>query len=257
MELYTPNKPFGIGWSSDGVSDQGYNLYVKDSAGSCPSTSSYNCKQTVYRYYDNTKTCDVSDASAGTYYSYVTYQNWGYVSPGPAIYYQVTATLSNCTSEEASNKIAFISSKLYDGNLGGLNGADQECDNMASLASLSGTFKAWLSTSDKSPNTRFTKNSGYEDVNGNIIADSWSTLTDGDLDYDLKIDENGIKRLKGVWTGTKADGTYYGSDTCLNWLSGSSSQHGRRGYSGYSSDNWTDYKSSDCNDDRRIYCFEQ
>src|SRR5207248_2675590 len=43
------------------------------------------------------------------------------------------------------NKRVFVTSVMYDGNLGGLAGADAKCQARATAASLSGTYKAWLS----------------------------------------------------------------------------------------------------------------
>ena len=40
----------------------------------------------------------------------------------------------------------FVSSQNYTGALGGISGADAICQNCASAAGLTGTFKAWLST---------------------------------------------------------------------------------------------------------------
>src|SRR5215212_6677746 len=39
----------------------------------------------------------------------------------------------------------FLSSITYDGNLGGLSGADAKCQGLAAVAGLPGIYKAWLS----------------------------------------------------------------------------------------------------------------
>ena len=57
-------------------------------------------------------------------------------------------------------KKVFISSQTYVGNLGGLAGADQLCQRLASTAGLTGTFKAFLSSSNSTPATRWTPRAG-------------------------------------------------------------------------------------------------
>src|SRR4051794_30232839 len=58
-------------------------------------------------------------------------------------------------------RTVFITSGGYSGDMGGLQGADQICQALASTARLKGTYKAWLSDSTpSSPSTRFRKSGG-------------------------------------------------------------------------------------------------
>jgi cysteine-rich repeat protein len=50
---------------------------------------------------------------------------------------------NNCIS---LSKKVFVSSQMYDGNLGGLAGADAKCQALADAANLTGTYMAWIST---------------------------------------------------------------------------------------------------------------
>ena len=52
--------------------------------------------------------------------------------------------LSVTLTEPATPKTVFVSSQTYDGNLGGLAGADAKCQGLADAAGLKGTFKALL-----------------------------------------------------------------------------------------------------------------
>lgn len=89
-------------------------------------------------------------------------------------------------------KIAFISSTSSNGNLGGLTGADQKCQTLADSAGIHGTFKAWLGDSTKSPSNRFTQATvPYVKLDGSLIANHWTDLTDGDIANPINIDENG------------------------------------------------------------------
>jgi hypothetical protein len=79
-------------------------------------------------------------------------------------------------------KVVFVSSHVYTGDLGGLSGADAKCQALAVAASLSGTFKAWLSDSLASAATRLTHSTGpYKLPDGTLVAKDWSQLTSGAL----------------------------------------------------------------------------
>ena len=187
-----------------------------------------------------------------------------------------TAYLDNCGTCVGGNtgqtpcthKIVFVSSNTYNGNLGGLTGADAKCQTLANNAGLSGTFKAWLSDSSGSPSTRFTKsNVPYKLVNGAIIADNWSDLTNGDIQNPINIKETGQAYTSIVWSQTSYDGTlqtYSSYNICAQWTS-SSSIDGYRGLSGDSrvkTSQWTEWAFTTSNPPQcwstlAIYCFEQ
>ena len=75
------------------------------------------------------------------------------------------ALLTACAapvSNELNEKTVFVTSERFNGNLGGLKGADDKCQAQAEdPASIvpSGTYLAWLSDGTESPDTRFTKSS--------------------------------------------------------------------------------------------------
>lgn len=80
---------------------------------------------------------------------------------------------SDCT--KTPPRIVFVTSQVYNGNLGGLTGADAKCQAQAAAAKLPGTYKAWLSDSNGSPSTRMTKVAApYVRTDGVMIAGSWS-----------------------------------------------------------------------------------
>ena len=87
----------------------------------------------------------------------------------------------------------FVTSTSYDGNLGGLAGADAKCQDQADAAGLTGTFKAWLSDAKGSPSTRFTRSAGapYVLVDGTVIADNYAGLTSGSLEHPINQTETG------------------------------------------------------------------
>jgi hypothetical protein len=140
-------------------------------------------------------------------------------------------------------RIVFISSTTYNGNLGGLAGADSLCQGLANNAGLTGLFKAWLSTSTIGPATRFTHpvgslsgsgstdNSGYYRLDGQQVARSWPCLT-GSLGPEscgpvgvinpITVTELGtVVQDAPVWANTQIDGTpgpsLGGFSDCAEW----------------------------------------
>jgi hypothetical protein len=121
-------------------------------------------------------------------------------------------------------KFVFLTSTPHTANMGGVAGADQMCQNLASTAGLPGNYKAWLSSSSSSPATTFTRpSSPYILVNGTIIANGWSDLTDGSLrapiNWDERGNEVGYEFGHRIWTSTRTDGTANLENTCGDWTS--------------------------------------
>lgn len=181
-----------------------------------------------------------------------------------------TGLASQSCSTQACIKRVFITSIPYNGNLGGLSGADAKCLARANAANLcgngtpcaDGTWKAWLSDGSTSAASRLTHSSGqYQLLNGTVIATSWTDLIDGSLLSSINIDENlrtGINNW--VWTNTNSNGTIIAtsgtSSHCNNWTSTSNS--GWFGRSSSSNYQWTRYGYGYCSyATLRLYCFEQ
>jgi WD40 repeat protein len=109
-------------------------------------------------------------------------------------------------------KAVFVTSASFNGNLGGLTGADAICqaeaDDPASIVPA-GTYLAWLSDGTDSPETRFTKSSRpYILPGGAKVAEDFTDLTSGSILHALDIDPTGKSLgLTSYWTGTNPDGT--------------------------------------------------
>ena len=175
-------------------------------------------------------------------------------------------------------KLVFVSSQRHLGDFGGAIGADSFCQNLASIAGLSGTFKAWLSESTyiSSPAGRFIQSSiPYTLVNGTRIANDWSDLTDGSIQNPINIDEYGNASIAAmVFSFTQIDGSpglfesstssCYGDDcNCNNWTNpneqGSPPPGSAVGQTSITTDDWTDYSFGNfCGPSGYpVYCFEQ
>ncbi len=159
----------------------------------------------------------------------------------------------------------FVTSATFDGNLGGLTGADEKCQAEANgPASIvpSGTYLAWLSDGTDSPDTRFTKFSHpYKLRYGTKIAEDFTDLTDGSILHTINIDSTGKPLgLQFFWTGTHSDGkTVQHFVACYGWAAGH-----LRGYRGVvgstvqTSTLWSAYSSQKrCGRSFRLACFQQ
>lgn len=172
------------------------------------------------------------------------------------------ASLSPCPDFCDCSKRVFVSSEGYNGNLGGLTGADAKCQALADAAGLQGTFKAWLSDTQQGPATRFTHSPyPYALVTGVKVATDWTGLTSGILLNSISTDQNGnTPNFPYVWTNTRADGTplyYDGNHTCDNWGSSSMGLWGLLGYWYFTNFEWTYEGYMPCAFEYSLYCFEQ
>jgi hypothetical protein len=155
-------------------------------------------------------------------------------------------------------KIVFVTSQTYTGDLGGIDGADQKCQQLAEDAGLPGLYSAWLSDSTTSPAQRFIKNKApYMLVDGTAIADDWNDLTDGSLDAPINRDENNNVVSRSVWTNTNANGTLNGDLSCQGWTFGMGGDFGGVGNSSETDDDWTLEAFSFCAATLSLYCFQQ
>lgn len=133
-------------------------------------------------------------------------------------YQKITGSAPPCAVNEM---IVFVTSTVYDGNLGGLALADLECQTQAVAAGLPGTYKAWLSDSTTDASQRLTHSTlPYVTVDGVVIADNWDALVGpgGEILNPLNVTEFGDTLSPGesVWTATgyKGNKTECPADIC-------------------------------------------
>ena len=146
----------------------------------------------------------------------------------------------------------FATSGTFDGDLGGLSGADTICTNAATAANLSGSWVAWLSTDTEDAKDRI-PDSEYRLLDGTVIANDIGDLTDGDIDNPINLDEFEIDASgSDVWTGTLEDGTL-GSASCNDWTGG---VVGVAGDTDPTGPEWTEQPFQIlCNNALRLFCF--
>lgn len=124
-------------------------------------------------------------------------------------------------------RIVFVSSELRNGMMGGLEGADAWCTELANNAGLEGEFMAWLSTQVLGPGERMSHfQLPYRLRTGQLVADSWSDLSDGSIAHPIDRDEHGnpgpivgVCSGNEVWTNTNPDGMPNSTMDCDDWSS--------------------------------------
>lgn len=123
--------------------------------------------------------------------------------------------------ESAEPNLAFVTSTApVPGELGGLEGADRLCNDLAEAAGLPREFVAWLSTPEVDAIDRLGNASGWVRTDGRPFAASLEELAAGNLLHPLRVDE--AARDVGselVMTGTAAGGVHDASsgDSCQGW----------------------------------------
>lgn len=178
------------------------------------------------------------------------------------------------------HKIAFVTSQVFTGNLGGLVGADVKCQTAASSAGLPGVYKAWLSNATVSAASRLEHATlPYMLVDGTVVATDWTMLTSGRLMHAIDLTERGTPAVAGsnqdcffggtgkfVWTNSSANGTVANGgmvSSCGNdWNSSgptdASGPFGVVGSMSHADVMWTlSCGSARCENTAPLYCLEQ
>jgi hypothetical protein len=153
----------------------------------------------------------------------------------------------------------FVTGGVFDGNLGGLAGADTACTDAALAANspLTGTWTAWLSDNSTNAIARIIDGE-YQLLNGTVVANNKADLTDGTLDaaIDLTENQNTLGAGQNVWTATDTDGTNPGVGTCVNWSTASNANTSQVGEADATDATWTDLGGGNtCEKTNHLYCF--
>ncbi len=167
-----------------------------------------------------------------------------------------------CNGAIACDRVVFVTAAQYQGNLGGIVGADQKCQTAAdasTVARIKGrTFNAWVSTLASSVSARFPHATApYRDASGALVASNWTDLTDGSLVTGIRLTELGVDSTNAnTWTGTESNGANSTGTTCLDWTTLDASSKGTRGNIGGNGNGWSGSTTDDCVVTHPLYCFE-
>jgi hypothetical protein len=178
--------------------------------------------------------------------------------------------LDLATSCETRGKCrVFVSSVSYTGDLGGLAGADANCQTLATGQNLVGSWKAWLSDSKQDAATRLHHSTvPYRLVDNTLIANDWAALTATNMvsllhaiDHDEAMMPAPVNNIcpgmgSAVWTNTTYAGALeFVNEGCSDFMLGNGS--GQAGRTGAVDSGWTQGCGLSCNQMLPIYCFEQ
>lgn len=178
-------------------------------------------------------------------------------------------------------KRAFLTSQKYKGNLGGIEGADEKCQELAEAAGQCGEWRAFLSDSTTRAHDHAITNeeATYERLDGVVVAESRAQFDEASfvmgpgLLTDIDVDETGARPpgdgtatgAVRVWTGTRHTGTEEVNPpfNCADWTSSEGTITGTAGYARNSdgdappNKNWLTQNDRQCDLTARLYCFEQ
>jgi hypothetical protein len=157
-----------------------------------------------------------------------------------------------------TTKRIFVTHAAFTGNLGGLSGADAKCTTAAQAAGKPGTWKAWLSTTSKSPSSRFVDLGPWYQQ----FADGRTQLTFANVANlgttpwtPIVVDEWGAAAPSTFWSGA-IGGDQQGYQTCSDFTNSALTDEARVGVTGVTA-KWTNSFSEYCSTAHSLLCLEQ
>lgn len=164
----------------------------------------------------------------------------------------------------------FVTSTQYDGNLGGIAGADEKCQARADAANLGGTWKAIISDTTTTAIARL-KNRAKPvyNLSGKLVftpgvpifrSGTGTTVSqpfESELVNSVWFTELGtVAPQTTTWTGSYSAGNS-STNNCTNWTSNSAGVNGQCGDNQSKSSTWIQIgTSSPCNTLLPLYCLE-
>ncbi len=169
-----------------------------------------------------------------------------------------------CSNACIVARYVFVSSAMYNGNLGGVSGGNGKCKSLADAADaiteLKGKkWRVWLSDGANNPGDDILDFEGwYRLPNGAPVVNGATGFFNGALSVGIDRDEKNMLQMDvDVWTGTKTDGEAHATNLCAAWLSSDKRSFGLQGSSSAIDSNWTDSISTSCNSTKgHIYCVQ-
>jgi hypothetical protein len=166
-----------------------------------------------------------------------------------------TGTSDIGTGGLPSEHVIFVTSTFVDGALGGLAGADAECQARAAAGGLPGTFAALLSDDNQAASTRITISGPVRDRMGQLVAADAAELWSGTLQLPVGYNESGADASGAVWSGSTAAGLP--KTTCLNWSSNLNAEFGTQGNHGDVDATWLELSDDRCFKVKSLFCINQ
>jgi len=173
---------------------------------------------------------------------------------------------ADLSTYQVMGNIIFVTSQRFDGNLGGLAGADAKCNAAAQNAGLPGTYKATLShgktanEAEVNARDRIADNGfPYRRIDGAIIQVSYRKLFFSQIFHSIELDETGRATPVGTqrfgWTGADNQGSALPNDHCNAWTSNSKALSGGVGEAALTTfPHWYKFFSAECVEMHSLYC---
>lgn len=154
----------------------------------------------------------------------------------------------------------FVSSDTYQGDLGGLSGADSICQGLADSASLGGLWIALLASSSNSLSSRVINCNDlpWYLVTGvpNKVANDKASLLNGSIQQAINVDEHGNNVSSSQpWSGSDGSGAPQ-PDNCDDWTAQQGNRNGKNGNTTKTNGKWISDTKQKCNKFHRLYCIE-
>jgi hypothetical protein len=164
----------------------------------------------------------------------------------------------------AKKHVMFVTAQTYDGDLGGLAGADAICQtagttSLLAFVNVEPRWRAVLSTSAMDANKHVSMLGIIRAVDDTAdIASTYTNFWNGSLVNSVFFDEDGNIGPAKAWTGTEFSGVHSG-DSCDDWSDGTAGFDGLVGDTNLDDDRWFDDAPLACNDAATagIYCLSQ
>ncbi|NUN04819.1 MAG: DUF1554 domain-containing protein [Bdellovibrio sp.] len=192
----------------------------------------------------------------------------------PASAARLSVLFGGSSGSSGGHARMFVTSTTYDGNLGGIAGADAKCQARADAASLGGTWKAIISDSTTSAKSRMKLRLkpvfnlagelmwnpavplmvSNDSVISTVAAPWGSTVSS--IANNPEITELGtlVSGTTSVWTGTTRAGLSH-SGHCTNWTS-NGAVTGIIGSTDVTTVSWIFTTSGNCTSSYRLFCLE-
>jgi hypothetical protein len=167
-----------------------------------------------------------------------------------------------CNGTPACDRVVFVTSQPFPGNLLGLPGADTKCQSVAAGIGAhprvkDRQFRAWLSNSVTAAKDRIAIGTGkYILPSGTLVANNRADLLDGTLANPIIQTETGALIAGATaWTASTFSGDLVAAH-CSNWSLSLVGQNGRVGDTTAVSSAWTNSANKQCSVPQHLYCIE-
>ncbi|MCB1158746.1 MAG: DUF1554 domain-containing protein [Leptospiraceae bacterium] len=163
------------------------------------------------------------------------------------------------------DKIIFISNASYNGNLGGVSGADAKCNSdSAKPSNIPNTYKALL-VDGVSRQASLSPNTGDSKINWVLLSNTNYFRADGTTKigtttaaglFNFDMDASFGTALAADWTGLNSDWTSH-TQHCTNWSSDANTENGSSGSVLFNTEWSIRLLSSGCDTSKRLICVQQ